>query len=148
MDLTPHFTLEELTHSDVGLRRGIENMPNAGEQGNLQRLAETLLEPIRWLLQVPLHVNSGYRSPGVNQAVGGATGSAHMDGRACDFVPQGMNLQKAFDMIRATALPYDQVIIECGAWIHVALPKPGTDPRRQALKASGGPGAWHYEQVA
>lgn len=147
MQISSHFSLDELTHSDVAARKGLDNAPNAGEISNLVRLAEHLLEPIRDLLNVPLRVNSGFRSPIVNSLVGGATGSAHMDGRACDFVPVGMDLSQAFDAIRRSNLPYDQLILECNAWIHVAVARVGADPRRQALLATGTPGRWSYQRV-
>ena len=148
MELTQSFTLDKMSHSDVALRRGIENVPNAGEVANLVRLCESLLEPAQTLLGVPIIVNSGYRSPALNQAIGGATSSAHMDGRACDFkLPKGMDLQEAFDQLRRSNLPYDQIIFECGAWIHMAISKSGVDPRRQALTATGTPGHWSYARV-
>lgn len=133
MEITPHFSLEELAHSDVAVRRGLDNAPNAGEVANLTRLCETLLEPARWLLGVPLKVNSGFRSPAVNTIVGGKPNSAHMDGRACDFVPVGMSLGEAFFLIRQSSLPYDQVILEFNSWIHLSVAPVGVDPRRQAL---------------
>ena len=148
MDLSPSFTLDKLTHSDVGLRRGIDNSPNAGEVANLVRLCESLLEPAQALLGVPLVINSGFRCPALNQAIGGATNSAHMDGRAADFIlPCGMSLSDAFKTLRKSSLPYDQIIFECGAWLHLAVAKAGSDPRRQALTASGGPGHWAYMRV-
>ncbi len=145
-NLTPHFTLEELTRSDVALRKGIPNAPNAAQIANLERLAETLLEPLRWALGVPLKVNSGYRCPDLNAAVGGATNSAHMDGRAADLVPVDMPLLEAFKEIVRSGLPFDQLIIECGAWLHVAVAREGEQPRQEALTASGGPGHWKYER--
>ena len=147
MDLTPNFSFAELSHSDVALRRGYDNAPNECEAANLKRLAETLLEPARAILGVPMHVNSGFRCPAVNAAVGGAQNSAHMDGRACDFVPVGMDLVAAFTALAHSALPYDQIIIECNAWIHVAVAKVGADPRRMAMVAGGGPGKWFYRRV-
>lgn len=133
LELTPHFSLQELTHSDVAVRRGLDNAPNPGEVANLRRLCETVLEPTRWLLGVPLRVNSGFRAPAVNAAVGGKQNSAHLHGRACDFVPIGMDLGEAFLMIRQSSIPYDQVILEFNTWIHLAVSKAGVDPRRQAL---------------
>lgn len=133
MELTPHFSLHELTHSDVAVRRGLDNAPNPGEVANLRSLCETVLEPTRWLLGVPLRVNSGFRAPAVNAAVGGKQNSAHLHGRACDFVPVGMPLGEAFLMIRQSSIPYDQVILEFNAWIHLAIAPRGADPRRQAL---------------
>lgn len=148
MDLSPNFTLEEMVLSQTALRKGFDNTPGAEQVENLERLCETLLEPVRWMLSAPLRVNSGFRSPALNEAVGGAHNSAHMDGRAADVVPISVNLRTAFDRIRATQLPYDQVIIECNAWIHLAIARKGEAPRRQALVAVGGPGNWHYQEVA
>ena len=133
MDLSPHFTLSEMTRSETGLRRGLKNEPNAGEIRNLERMCETMMEPIRDLLSVPIHVNSGYRSPAVNAAVGGKGNSAHVDGRACDFVPVGMSLDHAMSKIRISGLPFDQIILEYSAWIHVAIPREGVAPRCQVL---------------
>ena len=143
MQLSEHFTLEGLSFSETALRRGFDNTPNAGETHYLQRLCDEILEPV-WAQYGSLHVNSGFRSLVVNQVVGGATNSAHLDGRAADVVPQHLSLQEAFDAIRGSALPFDQIIFECNAWIHLAIARDGVEPRRQALRATGGPGAWHY----
>ena len=147
MNLSPSFTLDQMTHSDTALRKGIDNTPNAGEINNLHRLCDDLLEPAQTLLGVPLSINSGYRSPTLNQTIGGATASAHMDGRAADFVPHGMDLQGVFDSLRKSDLPYDQIIFECHAWIHLAIAREGEKPRRQALMAFGGAGHWSYTHV-
>lgn len=147
MDLTEHFSLEELSHSEVALRHGIANVPSVESVDNLMSLSAVLLEPIRWLLECPLHVNSGYRNGIVNTLVGGSGNSAHMEGRACDFVPQGKDLVDCFHRIRRTQLPYDQLILECNAWIHVAIAKEGEEPRREALVASGGPQHWSYTRL-
>lgn len=147
-DLSTHFTLEELVFSQTALRLGIDNTPGSAEHACLIRLCWTLLEPIRTLLGVPVHVDSGYRSPALNAKVGGALNSAHVEGRAADLVPIGMNLQTAFDLIRHTSLPFDEVITECDAWIHVSIASANATPRREALAASGGPGMWKYELVA
>ena len=76
MNLSPHFTLAELTFSEVALRKGLDNTPSASLQPVMTRLCVELLEPVRTILGVPLHINSGYRSLAVNQAVGGASASA------------------------------------------------------------------------
>jgi zinc D-Ala-D-Ala carboxypeptidase len=147
MNLSEHFTLQELSQSEIALRTGLDNTPNAPDVGNLTRLCEMLLEPARSLLGVPLHINSGFRSGLVNAAIGGARNSAHMDGRAADFVPVGFPLREAFDVLRTSKLPFDQIIFECAAWIHIAI-APDDMPRKEALTAMGHPGAWHYERVA
>jgi zinc D-Ala-D-Ala carboxypeptidase len=146
--LSPNFTLAELTFSEVALRLGFDNEPPAALIPNLQRLCQMILEPARTLLNVPLHVNSGYRSHELNAAIGGATDSAHMYCRAADILPIGMPLLEAFEKLRTSAIAYDQIIVECGAWIHIAIAMEDAAPRRQALTASGRPGNWHYEAVA
>lgn len=146
MIISPHFTLEELTFSQLALRTGLDNTPEDEDIANLKLLCASLLEPVRTLLGVPLHVDSGYRSPQVNAAVGGAHASAHMYGRAADVIPIGMDLRTAFDQIRShKELPIDQIIIECNAWIHLAIAATGTSPRGEALLASGSAGHWTYQ---
>lgn len=140
-----HFTIQELTFSQFALRHGISNTPNDQQLANLERLRDALLEPGRILLgELPWHIDSGYRAPSVNAAIGGATDSAHMDGRAADVIPKGISLLMAFDKLRVSSLPYDQIILECNAWIHLAIARVGVAPRRQALLAHGQPGAWAY----
>ena len=145
MRLSEHFTLEELTFSQFASRRGINNDPSLAIIAALTDLCTTLLEPARALFDQPFHVDSGYRSDALNAAVGGSATSEHMLGHAADVIPQGVTLQQAFDTIRLSNLPYDQVIIECNAWIHLGM---SAIPRRQALTASGSPGHWSYNLVS
>jgi zinc D-Ala-D-Ala carboxypeptidase len=144
MNLSEHFTLEELTRSQVASRLGIPNDPDDATIDNLKALCETLLEPARDLLGVPLHIDSGYRGLALNTQVGGSPTSEHCFGCAADFIPGDMSLQDAFDKIRTSDLPYDQVIFECNAWIHLGMHPGGASPRHMALLASGGPGHWSY----
>jgi zinc D-Ala-D-Ala carboxypeptidase len=138
VNLSEHFSLEELTASEIALRRGLNNTPYPKQVENLRRLCETVLEPVRALLGVPLHINSGFRSAAVNYAVGGAANSAHLEGRAADWVPVGMELEEAFKRLLAQKeLPYDQVIREFppGGWIHTAVAVEGQPVRREVLVA-------------
>ncbi len=148
MQLSPHFTLAEMERSQTALRKGIANDANVVVIGQLTRLCTLILEPARDLLGVPITISSGYRSPQLNRSVGGAPDSAHLSGRAADIIPVGMPLAQAFDILRRSALPYDQVITECNAWIHIAIAREGATPRRQMLAATGGPGHWKYEAIA
>lgn len=140
MNLSKHFTLAELTHSDMAARRGIDNTPTGHALENLKRLAATL-EEIRQLLGVPVVVSSGYRSPSVNKAVGGSTVSAHCDGLAADFIAPGFGTpQEVARAIRDSGIKFDQLIFE-GTWVHVSVsPK----MRRQVLTAhfNGGPATY------
>jgi len=146
--ISQHFSYAELTFSQTALRKGINNDPPPEALENLRRLCTLILEPLRAFMGYPLHVDSGYRSALLNAAVGGASSSAHLEGRAADVIPIGLDLRTAFDIIRHSSLPFDQVIIECNAWIHVSVAPAGTDPRKEALLASGSAGNWHYEAVA
>ena len=143
--LSANFALEEFTVSQSALRLGIDNTPPVVAVEELRELCALLLEPARTVLGVRLHIDSGFRSPELNAKIGGAIDSAHMYGRAADVIPIGLDLAQAFDTLRSnTDLPFDQIIFECRAWIHLAIAPVGVEPRRQALTASGSPGAWHY----
>ena len=93
---------------------------------------------------MPIHIDSGFRSFRLNQDIGGANNSAHLEGRAADIIPIGMDLRLAFDKIRAAGLPIDQIILECNAWIHVSIAPFYGAGRNQALLAEGSPGHWTY----
>lgn len=148
MKLSPHFVLNELARSQMALRKGIDNSPPPQAVDELRRLCADVLEPARSLLGVPLQISSGYRCIGLNVAVGStAKRSAHMYGRAADLVPLGIPLREAFDKIRASVIPFDQLIMECDAWLHISIAAPGVKPRRMAMTATGKPGAWKYQAV-
>lgn len=149
MKLSPNFTLEELTFSSTALRHNLDNTPGPEQSANLTRLCETLLEPARTLLgDRPFQVDSGYRCPELNAIVHGVPNSAHRDGRAADVIPQDLDLQLCFEELRKSALPYDQIIFECDAWIHLAVAPDGETPRREALTAvKDAAGRFSYQRV-
>ena len=131
--LSENFTLGELCATG----QPFPNMPPRDAQAALQALVSNVLQPLRDMLGMPVVVTSGYRSPEVNKAVGGAPGSQHLRGQAADIVvageeyfpPRGRHagpgaagyspLQAAFAII-ARSLPFDQLIWEHGRWIHVS----------------------------
>jgi len=134
--LSTYFTLEELTRSDVATRKGLDNTPAADILPNLTELAQAL-DKVRDLLGVPIHINSAYRSPKVNAAVGGSSTSAHMSGQAADFTaPEFGTPQEIAIEIAASDIEFDQLIFE-GSWVHFGI---RGDMRRQILTAhfSGG----------
>jgi hypothetical protein len=145
MQLSPNFSLEEMIQSQTALRLGIDNTPSDLVVTHLQTTCAAALEPVRTLLGVPLHVDSGYRSLALNKAVGGSPLSAHCVGYAADIIPIGLDLRAAFDQIRNSAIVYDQLILECNAWIHIGLSEDA--PRRQNLLAQGTPGHWTYTEA-
>lgn len=148
--LSPHFTLAEMVFSQKALRLGIDNTPPPGAITYMEQLCALLLEPARQMLGVPIHIDSGYRCAAINADVGGDPHSAHMEGRAADCKFIGMPLREAFDALRSNGLPYDRIIIECDAWIHLAIAQTGSAPRRVAETAKAGsrPGSWEYQLVA
>ena len=129
MLLSAHFTLEELILSQLAERRRIDNTPNEHVVGNLRHLAAGL-EEVRALLGSPLLISSGYRCGALNQAVGGATRSQHVQGLAADFIcPPAGRPEEICRRIAASAIAFDQLIYEY-TWCHVSF---GTPARRQAL---------------
>ena len=149
--ITAHFSLEELTHSDTADRFGLDNTPSPDALAALTRLAVTILEPIREQVGGPILVHDGYRSPEVNAAVGGVPDSQHAHGEAADISATPMTLRALFDLIRTSRVPYDQVILEetpTGGCVHVSCAHwTEPTPRRQALIRSAPPPPWHYEEV-
>jgi hypothetical protein len=118
-----HFTLEELTRSDTALRLGIDNTPPPSVVQNLHHLVEVLLDPLREAFGKPIYVNSGYRCPALNTAVGGSRNSQHIQGQAADIRPHLNPPQRGGVATRGEAnaelgrllidlnLPFDQLII-------------------------------------
>ena len=131
MNLTEHFTLEELTHTD---HREFDNTPNDAEIANLQRLAE-FLEKVKMVLSgKPILVNSAFRSKQVNDAVGSKDTSQHRLGCAADIRVPLMTPNEVIQSIMASGLEYDQIIREFDAWTHISIPNnPSDKPRKQAL---------------
>jgi uncharacterized protein YcbK (DUF882 family) len=131
MQLSEHFTLEELTHTD---HRDLDNTPNDKEINNIKRLAE-FLEQVKVVLGgKPVMINSAFRSKAVNDAVGSKDSSQHRVGCAADLRIPGMTPDEVVKAIIASGIGYDQVIREFDRWTHVSVPnEPMGAPRRQAL---------------
>lgn len=131
MQLTEHFSLEELTHTD---HREFDNTPNDQELANLRRLAE-FLEEVKDLLDgKPIMVNSAFRCKQVNDAVGSKDSSQHRVGCAADIRVPGMTPDQVVKAVINSSLPFDQVIREFDRWTHISIPNDlAGKPRRQAL---------------
>ena len=131
MNLTAHFTLEELT---VTSHREFDNTPNDAEIANLQRLAEFLEQVKTALGGKPVMVNSAFRSKQVNDSVGSKDTSQHRVGCAADIRVPGMTPDEVVKTLIKSGLPYDQIIREFDSWCHVSIPNdPNGAPRKQAL---------------
>jgi putative chitinase len=131
MNLTEHFTLEELTHTD---HRTLDNTPNETELANIQRLAEFLEELKTVLGGKPIMVNSAFRSKAVNDAVGSKDTSQHRIGCAADIRVPAMTPDQVVRAVIASGIGYDQVIREFDRWTHISIPNEAArTPRKQAL---------------
>jgi hypothetical protein len=133
LKLTEHFTLEELTASEIAVRNGLDNTPNPLVLNNLKTLAKGL-EDVREVLGRPIIINSGYRSLVVNQLLGSKPTSQHTKGLAADFICPSFGSPK--DIIKKIVfsdIEYDQVILEFDRWVHISFCEEGYKPRKQAL---------------
>ena len=139
-ELSAHFTWAEAARSQTADARGIDNTIPPALKANVQRVADAM-ESVRALLGgKPIKVNSWYRCPTLNAAIGGSPKSAHMQGLAVDFeAPAGMTNERAFRLVAESEIGFDQLIHErtkSGAdWIHFGL---SAGPLRQQVLAAAG----------
>lgn len=144
MQLTEHFTLEELIYSSTAKQKGLKNEPTQDHIENLKLLCEYVLEPIREKIGCPLVISSGYRSEKVNALVGGSKTSQHILGQAADiqiFDKTKTNVDlfnTIVEMVKNNELQVGQVIWEFGEtepnWVHVSLPN--SRHRNEIMRAS------------
>lgn len=128
MKISENFTESEFTRTSTGL----PNELTYDATLNLRALVCTILQPLRTLLNCPIFINSGYRSPAVNKAVGGVKNSQHLDGLAADFVATRHDPSYCSYILEYYNLPYDQLIIY-DTFVHVSCSKRGIEPRKQII---------------
>ena len=139
--ITKNFSMAELTRSNTAERLGIDNTPEGEHLTNLVYTVESILQPVRDHFDKPVTVNSGYRSPELNQAVGGSSKSQHCHGQAVDFEIIGIPNAEVAQWI-IDNLEYDQIILEFynpkegvnSGWVHCSIKIDG-DNRKQKLIA-------------
>jgi len=126
MNLSTNFTLKELTKSDTATRLGLDNTPDDEALENLKTLCEKVLQPVREHFGKSVTVNSGYRSPESNAAVGGSKTSDHCKGQAADIEIDGLPNPELAQWIMDN-LDYTQLILEFytqgqpnSGWVHVS----------------------------
>lgn len=141
MQLSEHFSYEELTASQEAVRHNIDNVPSDQVVANLRTTAEGL-ELVRAMLAKPIIISSGYRSEELNSALGGVIDSAHCRGFAADFIcpAAGTPYQIAARIMAVEAIKFDQLIME-GNWVHISFAPP---LRRQVLTATFKQGVASY----
>ncbi len=149
MQLTKNFTLEELLRSEKASQLGfVEQFTPPGLViANLTQLAIHVLQPIRDFLGNPVKVNSGYRCPRLNAAIGGAKTSQHLEGRAADL--DYFDNWKLLAAIKASGVVFDQCIVEHvkdgqPSWIHVSY---SSQRRGEILEAYIDKGITKYRRL-
>tara|TARA_R100000329_G_scaffold33556_1_gene31268 strand:- start:97 stop:576 length:480 start_codon:yes stop_codon:yes gene_type:complete len=142
MKLSKNLSLAECTKSNTARRLGIDNTPeDEWIIENLKSIAEHIFQPVRDAFRCPIYVSSGYRGPALNRAIGGATRSQHMEGRALDLdadVFGRCTNSEIFNYIKEN-LEFDQLVWEFGDsdnpdWVHVSFVYGGHN-RKRCLKA-------------
>lgn len=146
MTLSEHFTLTEMTVSQEAARSGLKNVPDALQIESLRNLCKNVLEPLRERVKRPVVVSSGFRSATVNRRIGGSARSQHCRGEAADFTIPGMSVGDVVALIRAMNLPFDQLIDEFGAWVHVSHSRTGKQ-RGQVMTARRVGGKTEYRVI-
>ena len=126
MNLSPNFSLHELTKSETALRLDLDNTPDEQATENLRLLCEKVLQPVRDQYGKGVKVNSAYRSPESNAAVGGSKTSDHCKGMAADIEIPGVANADLAQFIMDN-LEYTQLILEFytpgipdSGWVHVS----------------------------
>lgn len=120
-----YFTIEELTRSATATARGIDNTPTPEIKANLERLVDKVLDGLREIYGKPITVNSGYRCPELNKAVGGSKTSDHMNGFSVDITASSKKENAILFQIIKDNFDFDQLIWEKGNseypdWVHVS----------------------------
>lgn len=134
MNLSPNFTLEELTRSEAAARNSWDNTPNEAEIENLKRLAALLQDVKAAVGGKPVIINSGFRSKQVNDAVGSNDRSQHRLGCAADLRVPGMTPRQVVEACIEAQVPFDQIILEFDSWTHISVPNtPDAAPRGSKL---------------
>ena len=137
--ISKHISNKEGVYSRTALRRGIDNTPTKDHKKNMVELAENIFEPLRMYVGGPIKINSFYRSPELNKAIGGSSKSQHCNGQAIDIDDTFGRMTNA-EMFRFIKdhLDFDQIIWEFGNdenpnWVHVSYV--GKENRNRCLKA-------------
>jgi putative chitinase len=140
MQLSPHFKLNEFTKSDTAIRKRIDNTPGPIHAANLKKVCEKILEPVRNHFGKPVRINSGYRGPALNAAVGGSSKSQHCNGQAVDFEIDGLPNPELAKWVSENC-EFDQIILEFydpkegpnSGWVHASYAEGAN--RKQKLTA-------------
>ena len=147
--ISKHISYKEGVYSVTAIRKGIDNQPNEEQLSNMKLVAEKIFEPVRTHFKVPIKVNSFFRSPDLNKAIGGSTKSQHCKGQAIDIDDTYGKIKNSdiYWWIKEN-LDFDQIIWEFGNndnpdWVHVSYVSPDKN-RNRCLKAYRDDGKTKY----
>ena len=151
--ISKHISEKEATKSVTALRLGIDNTPNGDAIANMKELAEKVFEPLREWVGGPIKINSMYRSPALNEAIGGSTRSQHCKGQAMDIddIYGHKTNKEMFEWIKENLNSFDQMIWEFGNednpdWVHVSYVSEDKN-RNKILKAVRDDGKTKYIDI-
>ena len=152
MSISKHISYKEGVYSRTATRLGIKNNPNAEQMENMIAIAEEVFEPLRAYVGGPIKINSFFRSPELNKAIGGSTKSQHCHGQAVDLDDTFGRCTNAemFEFVKNN-LDFDQIIWEFGNdknpdWVHVSYVSPDQN-RKRCLKAFKENGKTNYKII-
>jgi zinc D-Ala-D-Ala carboxypeptidase len=130
--ISEHISFEEATQSPTVKRLGIDNTPDDVVLYRMKVVAEECFEPLRKWYGKPIKINSFYRSPELNKAVGGSVNSQHCKGEAIDMSAGSKEENiKLFDWCKSNLI-FDQLINEYDfSWVHISFRS--KDNRNQTL---------------
>jgi zinc D-Ala-D-Ala carboxypeptidase len=150
--ISNHISYREGVRSNTATRLDIDNIPDSYQLGNMTAIAHNVFEPLRKWAAGPIKINSFYRSPRLNTAIGGSSKSQHCQGRAVDIDDTFGHKTNAqmFNYIREN-LNFDQIIWEFGDdknpdWVHISYISE-SENRGRALKAKKVKGKTTYQIV-
>ena len=152
MSVSKHISYKEGVYSRTAMRRNIKNNPNAEQMKNMVAIAEEVFEPLRMWVGGPIKINSFFRSPELNKAIGGSGKSQHCHGQAIDLDDTFGRATNAemFEFIKKH-LDFDQIIWEFGNdenpdWVHVSYVSEDKN-RNRCLKAYKEKGKTQYKII-
>ena len=150
--ISEHISYKEGTNSITAIRRGIDNTPNDEQLANMELIAEKVFEPLREWVGGPIKINSFFRCPDLNKAIGGSRKSQHCQGQAID-IDDTYKVVANSDMYNyiKNNLDFDQMIWEFGDddnpnWLHVSYVSK-KDNRKRCLRAYRGNGKTLYNII-
>ena len=150
--ISKHISDKEGVYSRTATRLNIDNTPTEEHKKNMNKLAEEIFEPLRTYVGGPIKINSFYRSPKWNKAIGGSTKSQHCNGQAIDIDDTFGRMSNAemYEFIKEH-LDFDQIIWEFGDnnnpnWVHVSYVSP-QENRNRCLKAYKENGKTNYKII-